>query len=48
MGQAQTFRWKGIGLAHPTDHNTTVETMARMAAKEDTNTATILIFNHND
>ena len=25
MGHAQSSRWKGIGLAYPTDHNTTVE-----------------------
>ena len=50
MGQAQNFKWKDIGLAHPTNHNTTVEAIhwARMAAKEDTNTATIFIINHND
>ena len=50
MGHAQSTRWKGIGLAHPTDYNTIVEAIhwARMAAKEDTNTVTILITNHND
>ena len=49
-GQIQTFKWKGTGLAHSTDHNTTVEAIhwARMAAKEITNTTTILIINHND
>ena len=49
IGHAQISRWKGIGLAYPTDHKTTVEAIhwARMAAKEDTNTAIILIINHN-
>ena len=38
------------GFAFPTDHNTTVEAIhwARMAAKEDPNTITILIVNHKD
>jgi hypothetical protein len=42
--------WKGIGLAYPTDHNTTVEAIhwARMTTKEDPNTTTILIINHKD
>jgi hypothetical protein len=42
--------WKGIGLAYPTNHNTTVEAIhwARMATKEDPNTTTILIINHKD
>jgi DNA-directed RNA polymerase subunit L len=50
LGHAQSSRWQGIGLAHPPDHNTTIEAIhwARMAAKEDTNTFTILIVNHND
>jgi hypothetical protein len=50
MGHAQISRWKGIGLAYPTEHKTTVEAIhwAIMEAKEDTNTATILIINHND
>jgi hypothetical protein len=50
MGHAQFTRWKGRGLAHPTNYNATVEAIhwARMAAKEDTNTITILITNHND
>ena len=49
IGHAQSYKWKGIG-AHPTDHNTTIEAIhwARMAAKEDPNTITILIINHND
>ena len=50
MGHAHSSKWEGIGLAHPTDYNTTVEAIywARMAAKEDTNTITILIVNHNE
>ena len=50
LGHAQSSRWKGIGLAYPTDHKTTLEAIhwARMAAKEDKHTATILIVNHND
>ena len=50
MGHAQSYKWKGIGLAHPTYHKPTVEAIhwARMAAKEDANTITILIVNHND
>ena len=49
MGHAQSFRWKDIVLAYPTDYNITVEAIhwARMTAKDDTNTITILIFNHN-
>jgi hypothetical protein len=37
-------------LAFPTDHNTTLEVLhwARMAAKEDAQTITILIINHKD
>ena len=50
MGHAQSYIWKGIGLAHPTDHKIIVEAIqrARMATKEDANTITILIVNHND
>ena len=50
LGHAQSSRWKGIGLAHPMDYNTTIEAIywARMAAKEDVDTVTILIINHND
>jgi hypothetical protein len=50
MGHAQISQWKGTGLAYPVDHKTTVEAIhwARLATKEDANTATILIINHND
>ena len=50
MGHAKSSRWRGIGLAFSTDHNTTLEAIhwARMAAKEDTHTLTILIVNHKD
>ena len=50
LGHAQSSRWKGIGLAHPTYYKTTIEAIhwARMAAKEDVDTITILIINHND
>ena len=50
MGHAKSARWKGIGLAFPTDHKTTLEAIhwVRMAAKEDTQTITILIVNYND
>ena len=39
-----------MGLGYPTDHHMTVEAIhwARMATKEDTSTATILIINHNN
>ena len=50
MGHALISRWTGCGLTYPTYHKTTVEAIhwARMATKEDPNTATILIINHND
>ena len=50
MGHANSSRWSGIGLAFPTDHHTTVEAIhwARIAAKEDARTITILIVNHKD
>jgi hypothetical protein len=50
LGHAHSSKWNGIGLAFPTDHNTTTEAIhwARMAAKEDTKTITILIINHTD
>jgi hypothetical protein len=50
LGHAKSSKWTGIGLAFPTDYNTTVEAIhwARMAAKEDPTTVTILIANHKD
>ena len=50
VGHAKSSRWKGIGLAHPTEHDTTLEAIhwARMAAKEDKHAITILIVNHID
>ena len=50
MGHVKFSRWKGIGLAFPMDHNTTLEAIhwARMAAKEDVHTITILIVNHKN
>jgi ribonuclease HI len=49
-GKANSTKWTGHGLAFPTDHNTTLEALhwARMAAKEDAQTLTILIINHKD
>ena len=50
MGHVKSSIQIGIGLAFPTDHNTTLEAIhwARMAAKEDAQTITILIVNHMD
>ena len=50
LGHALSSKWTGIGLVFPTDHNTTLQAIhwARMAAKEDPNTVTILIVNHRD
>ena len=50
LGHAHSAKWNGTGLAFPTDHNTTTEAIhwARMTAKEDTTTTTILIINHTD
>ena len=50
MGHAQSSRWIGIGLAYPTDHETTLEAIhwARMATKEDAHIVTILLVHHND
>ena len=50
MRHAKSSRWTGLGLACPTDHNTTLEAIhwARMATKEDAQTITILIVNHKD
>jgi ribonuclease HI len=50
LGHAKSSKWTGIGLAFPMDHNTTLEAIhwARMAAKEDPKTVTILIVNHKD
>ena len=50
LGHAQSSKWSGRGLAFPTYHSTTLQAIhwARMAAKEDTQTSTILIINHQD
>ena len=50
LGHAHSSRWKGHGLAFPPDYNTTLQAIhwARMAAKENTHTSTILIINHQD
>jgi hypothetical protein len=50
MGYTKSSRWLGIGLAFPQDHNSTLEAIhwARMAAKEDNQTITILIVNYKD
>ena len=47
---AKSSKWTGLGLAFPRDYNTTLEALhwARMAAKEDPDTVTILIANHKD
>ena len=44
----KSSRWNGIGLAYPTDHNTTLEAIpwTRMATKKDGHTITILKSNH--
>ena len=48
MGHTKSSRWTWIGLAFPTNHNTTLEAihLARMATKEDARAITILIVNH--
>ena len=50
MGHAKSFKWYGVGLAYPTNHNTTLKAIhwARVEAKEDAHTITILIVNHKD
>ena len=50
MGHTKSSRWKGTGLAFPKDHKSTLEAIhwARMAAKEDEHTTTILIVNYKD
>ena len=50
MRTAQSFKWQGTCIAYPTDHHTTVEAIhwTIVAAKEDINTTTIHIINHND
>ena len=50
MRTAQSFKWQGTCIAYPTDHHPTVEAIhwTIVAAKEDINTTTIHIINHND
>lgn len=50
MGHAKSSCWKGKGLVFPTNHNSILEAIhwARMAAKEDKQTITILTINYKD
>ena len=50
LGHAKSSKWTGTGLAFLLDYNTTLEALhwARLAAKEDPKTVTIIIANHKD
>lgn len=49
-GHAKSSKWTCRGLAHPTDHNTTMEAIhwAHMVAKETDKNITNLIINQKD